>query len=207
MLGTREISVEIADIAAQTDRYEVTGFVENLDPDRCRDELAGRPVHWIDDLAALTETHLAICGIGTTKRGAFVDQARARGLRFATVVHPSASVSPSTTLGEGSIVSAGVCVGAETTIARHVFLNRGCLVGHHTTIDDFVTISPGAIVSGLCHIHEAAFVATGATVIDRISVGPRSVVGAGAVVTKDVPAGVQVVGLPARVVKEGIEGR
>lgn len=207
VLGTREISVEIADVAAQTVEYEVAGFVENLDPERCRGMLAGLPVHWIDDVAALAETHVAVCGIGTTKRGVFVEQAAELGLRFATVVHPSASVSPSSTLGEGAIVSAGVCVGAQTTIGRHVFLNRGCLVGHHTAIEDFATISPGAIVSGLCWIGEATFVATGATIIDRISIGPRSLVGAGAVVTKDVPGGVQVIGLPARIVKEGIEGR
>jgi sugar O-acyltransferase (sialic acid O-acetyltransferase NeuD family) len=207
VLGTREISVEIADVARQTGAYEVTGFVENLDRERCSEPLAGLPVHWIDDVRALAETHLAVFGIGTTKRGIFVDQAAAFGLRFATIVHPGASVSPTTTIGEGTVVGAGVCVGAATTIGRHVFLNRGCLIGHHTVIDDFATISPGAIVSGLCHIAEETFVATGAIVIDRVSVGSRSVIGAGAVVTRDVPASVQVVGVPARVVKEGIEGR
>jgi len=207
VLGTREISVEIADVAGQTGHFEVAGFVENLDRARCSDELVGLPVHWIDELGALADTHLAVCGIGTTKRSVFVEQAVERGLRFATVVHPSASVSPSATLGEGTIVGAGVCVGAQTTIGRHVFLNRGVLVGHHTVLADFVTISPGAVVSGLCRVAEASFVATGAIIIDRVTVGSGSVVGAGAVVTKDVPDAVQVLGLPARVVKEGVEGR
>ncbi len=44
----------------------------------------------------------------------------------------------------------------------------------------------------------------GAIVIDHINIGANSVVGAGAVVTKDVPANVQVVGMPARIVKENI---
>lgn len=207
VLGTREISREIADLASQDGRYRVAGFVENLDPERCGDGIDGLPVHWIDDVDRFAATHVAVCGLGTTKRGVFADQAAERGLRFATVVHPSASVSPATTLGEGTVVSAGVCVGAHTTIGRHVFLNRGCLVGHDTVVEDYVTISPGAIVSGLCRVGTAAFVATGATVIDRIAIGAQSVVGAGAVVTKDVPERVQVVGMPARIVKEGVEGR
>ena len=68
VLGTREISVEIADVAGQTGHFEVAGFVENLDRARCSDELVGLPVHWIDELGALADTHLAVCGIGTTKR-------------------------------------------------------------------------------------------------------------------------------------------
>jgi maltose O-acetyltransferase len=47
----------------------------------------------------------------------------------------------------------------------------------------------------------------GATLLDRISIGSHSVVAAGAVVTRDVPEKVQVQGVPARVVKEGVEGR
>jgi maltose O-acetyltransferase len=37
-------------------------------------------------------------------------------------------------------------------------------------------------------------------VLDNLEVGPDAVVAAGAVVTRDVPAGAQVMGVPARVV-------
>jgi acetyltransferase-like isoleucine patch superfamily enzyme len=47
----------------------------------------------------------------------------------------------------------------------------------------------------------------GAVVIDHITIGSHSVIGAGAVVTKDVPDHVLVVGVPARIVKEGIAGK
>lgn len=206
VLGTTAFSVEIADVASAAG-YEVVGFVENLDPERCRQPHGELPVHWIDDLDDLAATHLAVCGIGTTRRSIFADQAAERGLGFATVVHPAAHVSPTSRLGEGTVVSAGAVVGAYTTIGRHVFVNRGCLVGHHTEIGDYASLQAGANVAGSCRIGEATFVAMGAVIVDHLSVGSHSVVGAGAVVIRDVPDRVQVVGVPARVVREGIEGR
>lgn len=206
VLGTRTFAPEVADIASDAG-FVVAGFVENLDPERCAEPLEGLPVYWIDDADAFAGTHLAVCALGTTHRHRFVEQAAQLGFRFATVVHPSARISTRSRVGEGTIVSAGVVVAAYTNIGCHVLLNRGVLIGHHTQIDDYVSIQPGANVAGACKIGERAYVAMGAVVIDHVEVGARSVVGAGAVVTKDVPASVQVVGVPARIVKEGVEGR
>ena len=47
----------------------------------------------------------------------------------------------------------------------------------------------------------------GAVVLDGLTVGRQTVIGAGAVVTRDVPDCVQVVGLPAKIVKENIRGK
>lgn len=207
VLGTRDFSFEIAELAEETGKFEVTGFVENLSRERCDETLEGLPIHWIDDVDSLARTHLAVCGIGTTRRRIFAEEAAERGLRFATVVHPTARVPASATLGEGSIVSAGAIVGTRATLGRHVFLNRGALIGHHTTLCDYVSVMPGANVAGFCTIEEAAYVAIGAVIVDRITVGTGSVVGAGAVVVRDVPPSVQVAGIPARVVKEAVEAR
>lgn len=206
VLGTTAFSVEISDVAAAAG-HDVVGFVENLDRDRCETTLEGKPVYWIDDATEFAETHHAVCGIGTTQRSIFTDQAAERGLRFATVMHPAAHVSETVVLGEGTIVGAGAVIGAHTTIGRHVMVNRGCLVGHHTQIGDYVSLQSGANVAGSCQIGEATFIAMGAVVVDHLSIGSHSVVGAGAVVVRNVPSHVQVVGIPARIVKEGIEGR
>lgn len=206
VLGTRTLAVEIADLASDAG-FEVAGFVENMEPERCREGLEGLPVHWIDDVAGLAATHRAVAGLATAKRSLFVDQVAALGMRFATVTHPSARVSGKSTVGEGSIVSAGVVVATRTAVGCHVLLNRGVLIGHHTQIGDYVSIQPGANVAGACSIGARAFLGMGAIVLDRVTVGQGAIVGAGAVVTKDVPAGVQVVGVPARIVREGVEPR
>jgi sugar O-acyltransferase (sialic acid O-acetyltransferase NeuD family) len=197
----------VLDLVEDLPQFRVDGFVENMDRSRTEEPIEGLPVRWIDELDDLAESHLGLCVLGTTKRARLVEEAAGRGLRFATVVHPTARVSRRSTLGEGTFVSAGAIVAARTTVGSHVIVNRGALIGHDVTIGDFVTVGPGACVSGLCRIEDGAYIAVGAVIVDRVSIGAGSVVGAGAVVTRDVPPHVQVVGVPARVVKEGVDGR
>ena len=207
VLGATEFSAEIADVA-QDGGYEITAFVENEVPERAGRSLHGIPVLWIDEAARkLAATHVAVCGLGTTRRSRFTEQAAAAGFRFASIVHPTAHVSRTATLGEGTIVGPGAIIGAHTTIGRHVIANRGTLVGHHSVVGDHVSLQSGANVAGLCKIGDATYVGMGALILNTISVGSNSVVAAGAVVTRAVPDNVLVMGIPAVIVKEGIEGK
>lgn len=207
ILGTRTFAEEVADLAAAIPGVHVAGFVENMDQDRCTQPLRGRPVFWIDDIDHLIPTHRAVCALSTTFRSRYVQQAQEKGLAFATLIHPSAVVSPQTEIGVGSIIGAGSVIGAYSHLGAHVIVNRGALIGHHTTIGPFCSIQPGANVAGACTIAKAVYIGMGSVIIDHIQVGAHSIVGAGAVVTKNVPARVQVVGLPARIVKENIDGK
>jgi acetyltransferase EpsM len=207
VLGATEFSVEVADVIDDTGEFAVAAFVENDVRERAGRTLEGRPVLWIDDAVDLAATHLAVCALGTTTRRRFTDQAESLGFGFATVVHPSAHVSTTSRLGPGTIVGVRAVVGAHSTLGRHVLVNRGCLIGHHTSVGDHVSLQSGANVAGLCAIGEATYVGMGAIVLNGRSVGSRAVVGAGAVVTRDVPDQVQVVGVPARIVRERIDGK
>lgn len=59
----------------------------------------------------------------------------------------------------------------------------------------------GSQFSAPVHIEDDVWIGTGATILPGVTVGAGSVVAAGAVVTGNVPAGVVVAGVPARVVR------
>ena len=207
IMGTSGLAGEMLDLVEDGGCFEVEFFIENWDRTKLERPFLGKPVVWLDDAGPTAATHKAICSLGTTRRVDFISQAADLGFEFATVVHPTARVSRRSSVGAGTLVSAGVIIAADTTLGEHVIVNRGVLIGHDTTVGDCVTISPGANIAGMVAIGDRCYIGMGAVVVDRIQIGPGSVVAAGAVVVRDVPAGVQVMGVPARVVKEDIDGR
>lgn len=206
VFGARSFAEEVADLASEVPGLRVSGFVENYDRDQPK-TLHGLPVYWIDDVAPLAATHKAVCGLGTTRRLPLITQALQLGFEFTSVIHPTARISPTSIVGAGSIISAGSVIAARTKIGSHVVVNRGALIGHHVEIADCTNIGPGANIGGSCRIGEGVYVGIGATLIDHLSIGAGTVVGAGAVVTQDLPPRVLAVGVPAKIIKENIEGK
>lgn len=207
ILGTTLFSQEIADLVGENDNLALSGFVENIKPEKCAEKLLGQRIYWVDDLTTVEPgTHL-LCGIGTTQRRLYVDQVRVFGLPFATLRHPTTHVSSHSRIGAGSILGVNSIVAAYSQVGEHVIINRGATIGHHTQVGDYVTIGPGANIAGRCVIGNGTYVGMGAIIVDGLRIGSNSIVGAGTVVTRDVPDNVQVLGIPARVVKEGVNGR
>lgn len=207
ILGTHWLAEELFDLVSEMPDYELIGFIENREPERCRKRLEGLPVWWVDDLPKLGPDVHAVCGISTTQRWQYVEQVRALDTPFATLRHPTARISAQAWLGEGCVVSPFCNISTKTELGGHVFLNRGVLVGHHTRIGDYCSLMPGANVAGLVTIGPRTYVGMGAVIRDRVTIGEGCVIGAGAVVTKDLPDHVLALGVPARIVEENIEGK
>lgn len=207
ILGSGSFAEEVADVISEIPQVTLAGFVENQDGSLTGELLRGLPIYWVDQLAELAETHTAICGLGTTFRSRYVEQVEQYDLAFTTLVHPSARVSTQASLAEGTFVSTAAVIASYTTVGKHVSVNRAALIGHHTQIGPFVTVGPGANIAGNCRIGQSTYIGMSAVILDHISVGSHSVIGAGAVVTRNVPDNVQVVGVPAGIVKENIMGR
>jgi sugar O-acyltransferase (sialic acid O-acetyltransferase NeuD family) len=193
-------------MVAETPGWRVDKLVDSIDPTRAGDAVAGIPIVWVEDLASYSGSHHALGALGTTKRRAFVEQVEGYGIPFATLIHPSARVSTSAEVAEGTLVSRGCLVAARAAIGRHVLLNRGSTIGHHTTVGDYVTVGPGVHIASSVRVGGGTFVGIGATIIDHVEIGAGSIVAAGAVVTGDIPECVLVAGVPARVLRQNVEG-
>lgn len=126
----------------------------------------------------------------------------AQGLTLATVIHPTAWVSPRATLGGGTVILAQAVVGTGARLGRAVIVNTGASVDHDCTLDDGVHVSPGARLAGGVTVGERGWIGIGAVVREGLSLGQAVRVGAGGAVIEPVQDGQTVVGVPARPIGE-----
>jgi serine acetyltransferase/CelD/BcsL family acetyltransferase involved in cellulose biosynthesis len=86
-----------------------------------------------------------------------------------------------------------------------IVLHERTKIGRYVSIGHDVTIGGRSRRWGVPVIGDRCVIGAGAKLLGPISVGEASVIGAGAVVLDDVPAHSVMAGLPARVVREGID--
>ena len=110
-------------------------------------------------------------------------------------------------IGEGGLLCPFSCLTSNIKIGKFFHANIYSYVAHDCVIGDYVTFAPGVKCNGNIHIEDHAYIGTGAIIKQGtpdkpLVIGKGAVIGMGAVVTKSIPAGVTVVGNPARILEK-----
>jgi sugar O-acyltransferase (sialic acid O-acetyltransferase NeuD family) len=118
--------------------------------------------------------------------------------RYATIIHPTASIGATCDVGAGSVVLAHVDLTADVVVGQHVVVMPQVVLTHDVRVDDWATIASGVLVGGSCQIGRGAYVGAGACLREGITIGESALIGMGSVVTRDVPGERLWFGTPAR---------
>lgn len=184
------------DLVHRATDWAVLGVLDDARPAEHR--LAGRGVALLGGIDDAPAGVAVLLGIGYPAARQTVAE-RLRHLPTPpAIVDPSAVVSPTVELGEGTCVFWQAGISPLVILGRHVVVSYGVTLGHDARIGDHTVVLPGARVSGDVTVGEGATIGSGSVVLEGRSVGAGATVAAGAVVVDDVPPGVTVRGTPAR---------
>ncbi|PIC75945.1 sugar acetyltransferase [Sporosarcina sp. P19] len=154
----------------------------------------------INDLAS-DEVELVI-GLGTinvtTHRKGLFEKFKNKGYAFTNVIHPSATLSPSVCLGEGTQIMAGAIVQTNVKLVDNIIINTGAIIDHDCNVKSHVHIAPGVTLSGNVYVGESCHIGVGATVIQGVAIGDNTLIGAGSVVITDIASNKKAYGVPAK---------
>ena len=191
----------VIDIIEQQGIYEIAGLLDD-DLKHQGKRFFGYPVLGTRaDLPALFSAQLrhAIVTIGdNASRAAVAAHLDQHGWRFASAVHPRASVGRGVKIGPGSVVMAGCVVNADAYLGGQVIVNTGATVDHDCRIEDAVHLAPGCHLCGGVRVGQGSLIGAGSTVIPGVNIGRNVIVGAGSTVIRDVADAMTVSGSPAR---------
>lgn len=134
------------------------------------------------------------------KRKRFWDEL-SQSKQLASILAPSACISPHTEIGRNVFIGNFVHIGPEAIIGENTIINTGAIIEHEVRIGDHSHIGPRAVISGRSTIGSLTFVGVGATIKDSIRIGSNIVIGAGAVVVSDLSEPGIYAGCPAKLLR------
>jgi sugar O-acyltransferase (sialic acid O-acetyltransferase NeuD family) len=207
ILGTGGTSLDILDIihdinrAAGREEYRCVRMLED-NPDAWGREIQGIEVSGPLASAARLPDCLFVNGIGSPAtfwmKEAIIGRTAMPIDRFVTLVHPSASVSRTASLGEGTVILQNVTINSNVRVGKHVVVLPNSVISHHGMIGDYACLATGVCLSGGVAVGMSTYLGSRCAIKENVRIGDRCLVGMGSVVLRDVPENSVVAGCPAR---------
>jgi sugar O-acyltransferase (sialic acid O-acetyltransferase NeuD family) len=182
------------------DKYEFIGFIDDT-PEKLGKTASGFNVFTRQALTDHPEAQvLAVPGSPASymNRHSVIESLGISSERFATVIHPSANVSPLAKIGHNCLLMANVVLTSNCVIGDHVCILPNTVIHHDSAIGDHTLIGSNVTVAGNTQVANNCYIGSGSSLINGITVGERSLIGMGSNVIREVKAGSRIVGNPGK---------
>lgn len=127
-----------------------------------------------------------------------IDSLKLKAERFATVIHPNASISKNAAIGKNCLIYAGVVITANARIGDHICILPNTVIHHDTKIGDYTLIGSNICIAGYTVIGNNCYIGSGSNIINNINIGNGVLIGMGSNVIKNVSENSKIAGNPAK---------
>ena len=163
ILGAGGYGRTVADIARQLGCYQKIAFLDDG-----KDEIPGVLGKCEDFLQFADESTEMYPAFGNNAtRMDWLERFEEHGIRVATLVHPSAYVSPLATLYAGVAVLPMAVVNTGVTVKQGCIINIGALVDHDCVLEESCHLAPGAIVKAENRLPAGSKIESGEVIANR----------------------------------------
>ena len=145
---------------------------------------------------------LAVPGSPTSYkfRKQIIDELNISTEKFATVIHPNATVSKFASIGFNTLIMSGVVITSNGKIGNHVCILPNSVLHHDSIIEDYTLVGSNVCIAGNTIIGNNCYVGSGSNIINGITIGDNTIIGLGSNIIKSVDANLKIAGNPARII-------
>lgn len=194
----------VADCAEQSAYYDSISFLVEYRDERKKIH------HWpvineLENFQRFVDDHDFIVALGDNRtRAEILEKLALVNANIISLIHPSATISPYTTIDLGVVIFANAVVNIGSKLFTGVIINTAATIDHDCIIHKCVHISPGANIAGGVEIGAYSWLGIGAATVQSIQLAENTQVAAGAVVTASTQANSLYMGVPAKLSKPDI---
>ncbi len=186
------------------DQYDFIGFVDDdTAKQSSRYEIFDRLV-----ISRYKEAHvLAVPGSPTTfkNRETAINSLSLGAHRFASVIHPSATIGSNVQLGYNCLIMAGVVITSNAELGNHICVLPNTVIHHDVSIHDYTLVGSNVVIAGGTKLGRNCYIGSGSNIINGITIGNSSLIGLGSNVLRDVESHTTIAGNPAVPLKTTIK--
>jgi UDP-N-acetylbacillosamine N-acetyltransferase len=153
ILGAGGYGQTVADVSHQLGY--TTMVLDDADPD-----------HTLSTFSSYIDEHTSfIPAFGNNSfRMEWINRIEENGGEFATLIHPTAYVSPTATISSGCVILPHAIINTDVVVGKGCIINLGAIVDHGCILEEGVHIAPGAIVKGENRIEKCSKIEAGEVV-------------------------------------------
>lgn len=187
LVGMGGHAKSVADCIERQHKYRIIGYTD-VEPRSSKYDYLGTDAV-IKDCFEQGIKNAAV-GIGymgkSVLREKLFKQLKYIGYSLPVIVDPTAVVSETAQIEEGTFIGKNTVVNADAKIGEMCIINDGAIIEHDCSVGDFSHVAVGTVVCGMSRIGKQSFVGANATVIQCVNIGNFVTIGAGAIVLSDV---------------------
>lgn len=152
LIGAGGFARTLSDIVQQTKQFDSIILLDDI----LKDGVAGICSQYVDYICEDIEFYPAISD--NKIRQSWINILHKKNATIATIIHPSAYVSPTVQLSDGIAILPGAIVNTGSRLESGVLVNCGAVLDHDCVVESCAHIKPRAVVQALSVISAESIV-------------------------------------------------